>query len=159
MSIVDYLTGIRIDAARGLLAGSNRTIREISRAVGYGDANYFFPHIPARNRTDPQGVPSLPAAMIEISLFAGIVLNMAGKNPSYTGIIDTYSREVSMFKKDFNCCSCSGSSGRERFLPRVHRSRQLQSPQKKLNRLFSGLQRPMPRIIPQPKATSTLRIW
>lgn len=40
-NFVSYLTDIRMQAARDLLAGSMQSIRDISMTVGFSDANYF----------------------------------------------------------------------------------------------------------------------
>jgi len=41
ISIIEYLTGVRIQAAERLLSGTNRPIAEIAAACGYNDPNYF----------------------------------------------------------------------------------------------------------------------
>lgn len=41
MTIVDYITGVRMEKARQLLENSNIKHAEIARMVGYGDAFYF----------------------------------------------------------------------------------------------------------------------
>jgi two-component system response regulator YesN len=40
-SFKEYLTGVRVEAARELLAKTNRTVAEVARAVGYDDPFYF----------------------------------------------------------------------------------------------------------------------
>ena len=40
-NFIDYLTGLRIARARELLADPARTVKDISRMVGYADPNYF----------------------------------------------------------------------------------------------------------------------
>ena len=41
MSVVEYMTRLRVSAARRLLAAGDESIGTISRKVGYGDPNYF----------------------------------------------------------------------------------------------------------------------
>jgi two-component system response regulator YesN len=41
MSFIDYLTEVRVERARELLAGGARSVKEVSSAVGYRDPNYF----------------------------------------------------------------------------------------------------------------------
>lgn len=41
VNFIDYLTEIRINAAKVLLRNTNSTIKKISRKVGYNDPNYF----------------------------------------------------------------------------------------------------------------------
>lgn len=39
---VDYLNSIRIEKAKELLAGSQRKMYQVARAVGYDNVKYFF---------------------------------------------------------------------------------------------------------------------
>jgi two-component system, response regulator YesN len=41
MSVVEYMTRVRVAAAKRLLSDGERSIRAVSRRVGYGDPNYF----------------------------------------------------------------------------------------------------------------------
>ena len=41
MNFIDYLTEVRMEHAKELLSGSDRSVKEICRAVGYSDPNYF----------------------------------------------------------------------------------------------------------------------
>ena len=80
------------------------------------------------------------------------------KNPSYTGILDTYSREVSMFKKILTVVLVLGSSGRNAFCQGCTGAVSC-SLRRKAQPIVLRLAETHARIILQPKATSTLRIW
>jgi AraC-like DNA-binding protein len=41
MGFTDYLTGVRVERAKELLAGESRSVKEVGRLVGYSDPNYF----------------------------------------------------------------------------------------------------------------------
>ena len=41
MNFIDYLTQLRMDKAKDLLAHTNKSMKEICREVGYSDPNYF----------------------------------------------------------------------------------------------------------------------
>lgn len=41
MNFIDYLTEVRMEHAKRLLAETDRSVKEICRAVGYSDPNYF----------------------------------------------------------------------------------------------------------------------
>ncbi|MBN1673222.1 MAG: AraC family transcriptional regulator [Kiritimatiellae bacterium] len=56
-SLISYLTALRMNRAKGLLAGGRMNVSEAARAVGYTDANYFskafrrfFGHPPSYSR-------------------------------------------------------------------------------------------------------------
>lgn len=42
MTFTDYLSSVRIDAAKELLKSTNLTVTEIAGKVGYEDLNYFI---------------------------------------------------------------------------------------------------------------------
>ena len=41
VTFTDYLTGVRVNKARELLEGTNKSMKEICSEVGYSDPNYF----------------------------------------------------------------------------------------------------------------------
>ena len=41
MTFLEYLSGVRMEAAKQLLKETNRTVADICMAVGYNDVRYF----------------------------------------------------------------------------------------------------------------------
>ena len=41
VNFIDYLTKERIDNAKYLIRNTNKSVKQISRDVGYNDSNYF----------------------------------------------------------------------------------------------------------------------